>query len=158
MIDDIIDLLDIASDANSLADSASDISDVIATTMNSSDLTDFAEIDDLSDVSQLTDLCGNVISNSSDLTDLSCADNFADGLELDSASPINGYNVSFGSQQATLHTPGNGLHLDATITKEPGTSNQFCIKTNKGTIHNVSGGTQRVWINGIQYMLPKLIG
>lgn len=70
----------------------------------------------------------------------------------------NGYNVSFGSQKETLTSQGGGQHLDVTIEKEPGTANRFCISSDKGTVHNVSGGDMWVKINGINYKLPKLKG
>lgn len=69
-----------------------------------------------------------------------------------------GYNVSFHGQDAVLHTPGDGQHLEATITKEPGSSNTFTIKTDKGTVSGVPGNASRVRINGIQYILPRLKG
>lgn len=71
----------------------------------------------------------------------------------------NGYNVSFGSQKVTLESMGGGLKLPVTITKEPGTAYQFCIESNKGTVHNVPGGNLWVTIGGIKYKLPsKMIG
>lgn len=70
----------------------------------------------------------------------------------------NGYNVSFQSQNAVLHTPGDGQNLEVTITKESGSSNLFTISSNKGTVHHVSGTDSSVKINGIKYLLPKLKG
>lgn len=68
------------------------------------------------------------------------------------------YNVSFQGQKETLHTPGDGQHLDVTITKEHGSSNLFTISSDKGTVHHVSGTDSSVRINGIKYILPKLKG
>lgn len=70
------------------------------------------------------------------------------------------YNVSFGAQSATIDRSGGGLgSLDVTITKEPGTSNQFCITDKFGhVIHNVSGTANKIRINGIWYKLPDLKG
>ena len=73
------------------------------------------------------------------------------------SDPSSGYNISFQAQHETLSSDG-GIKLDADITKEPGTSNHFCIKTDKGTVHNVKGGTGSVKINGIEYNLPTLKG
>lgn len=72
----------------------------------------------------------------------------------------NQYNISFGAQSATLDRSGGGLgSLDVTITKEPGTSNQFCITDKFGhVIHNVSGTANKIKINGIWYKLPDLKG
>lgn len=76
------------------------------------------------------------------------------GLEVN-----NGYNVSFGAQDATLQRSGGGLgSLDVTITKEPGSSNLFCITDGTHTFHNVKGGTNFIKIDGIKYILPKLKG
>lgn len=70
-----------------------------------------------------------------------------------------GYNISFGAQQATLERSGGGLgSLPVTITKEPGSSNLFCITDGTTTIHNVKGGTNSIKIDGIKYILPKLKG
>ena len=69
------------------------------------------------------------------------------------------YNISFGAQDATLQRSGGGLgSLDVTITKEPGSSNLFCITDGTHTIHNVKGGTNSIRIDGIKYILPKLKG
>lgn len=84
------------------------------------------------------------------VTDLAGENHFVDSLN-------DGYNVSFSSQKTTLKSVG-GIKLDAIIDKEPGTANRFCINTSKGTVHDVPGGTHSVKINGIVYLLPKLIG
>ena len=69
------------------------------------------------------------------------------------------YNVSFGSQKASLDRVGRGLgSVDVTITKEPGSSNLFCISDGTNTIHDVKGGTNFIKIDGIKYHLPKLKG
>ena len=74
-------------------------------------------------------------------------------------SEPSGYNVSFGAQNATLERSGGGLgSLNVTITKEPGSSNLFCITDGTNTIHNVKGGTNSIKIDGIKYLLPKLKG
>lgn len=74
-------------------------------------------------------------------------------------SDLSGYNVSFGAQDATLQRCGGGLGgLDVTITKEPGSSNLFCITDGTHTIHKVKGGTNSIKIDGIKYLLPKLKG
>lgn len=71
----------------------------------------------------------------------------------------NQYNISFGAQEATLQRCGGGLgSIDVTITKEPGSSNHFCISDGTHTIHNVKGGTNTIKIDGIKYLLPKLKG
>lgn len=75
------------------------------------------------------------------------------------ASLDNQYNISFGAQEATLQRSGGGLgSLDVTITKEPGSSNLFCITDGTHTVHNVKGGTNFIKIDGIKYILPKLKG
>lgn len=132
MIDDILDVLGMASDA-------ADVSDAIDVAMN---VTDLADLSDLADVSDVADISG--------ITELTGDGHFVDSLN-------DGYNVSFGSQKATLESVG-GKKLDATIDKEPGTANRFCIKTWKGTVHNVPGGTDSVKIDGIKYKLPVLKG
>lgn len=69
------------------------------------------------------------------------------------------YNVSFGAQKETLQRSGGGLgSIKVTITKEPGSSNLFCITDGTTTIHNVVGGTPFIKIDGIKYLLPKLKG
>ena len=69
------------------------------------------------------------------------------------------YNVSFGAQKESLQRSGGGLgSLDVTITKEPGSSNLFCITDGRHTIHDVPGGTKTIEISGITYKLPKLKG
>lgn len=71
----------------------------------------------------------------------------------------NQYNIAFGAQEATLQRSGGGLgSLDVTITKEPGSSNLYCISDGTHTIHNVKGGTHSIRIDGIKYILPKLKG
>lgn len=132
MIDDILDVLGMASDA-------ADASDAIDVAMN---VTDLADLSDLAVVSDVADISG--------ITELTGDGHFVDSLN-------DGYNVSFGSQKATLESVG-GIKLDATIDKEPGTANRFCIKTWKGTVHNVPGGTDSVKIDGIKYKLPVLKG
>lgn len=135
MIDDILDVLGMASDA-------ADVSDAIDVAMNVTDLADLSDLADLADVSDVADISG--------ITELTGDGHFVDSLN-------DGYNVSFGSQKATLESVG-GKKLDATIDKEPGTANRFCIKTWKGTVHNVPGGTDSVKIDGIKYKLPVLKG
>lgn len=148
MIDDILDVLGLASDASDAAEAASTAADAIDATMNA---TDMAELSDLSGLVDIGDL-----SDESDAADMSGVTDLAgDGHFVDSLN--DGYNVSFKSQKATLESVG-GIKLDATIDKEPGTANRFCIKTWKGTVHDVPGGTHSVKINGIVYLLPKLIG
>ena len=69
------------------------------------------------------------------------------------------YNVSFGAQRETLQRSGGGLgSIDVTITKEPGSSNLFCISDGTHTIHNIQGGTNSIKIDGIKYLLPNLKG
>ena len=69
------------------------------------------------------------------------------------------YNVSFGAQKESLQRSGGGLgSLDVTITKEPGSSNLFCITDGRHTIHDVPGGTKTIEISGITYKLPKVKG
>lgn len=69
------------------------------------------------------------------------------------------HSISFGSQKESIYsTGGSHLKLDAVITKEPGTSNQFCISTKDGTIHNVLGGTKELKIGNYYYKLPRLKG
>lgn len=71
----------------------------------------------------------------------------------------NQYNISFGAQEAKLQRSGGGLgSLYVTITKEPDSSNLFCITDGTHTIHNVKGGTNTIKIDGIKYILPKLKG
>ena len=101
------------------------------------------------------------ISDNSDSSDLEVTENI-DKLNDDEPSlkeiTNGGYNVSFGAQKETLTSQGGGSHIEATITKEPGTSNEFCIKTDKGTVHNITNGDLWVKINGVKYKLPKLKG
>ena len=148
MIDDILDVLGLASDASDAAEAASTAADAIDATMNATDMADLSDLSDLADIGDLSD-----VSDAADMagvTDLAGDGHFVDSLN-------DGYNVSFKSQKATLESVG-GIKLDATIDKEPGTANRFCIKTWKGTVHDVPGGTHSVKINGIVYLLPKLIG
>lgn len=114
------------------------------------------------DLSDIIDLFGDSIdaSNLSIDDEISLPDNM-DSVELDDCDSIdtNGYNVSFGAQNETLKRSGGGLgSLDVTITKEPGSSNLFCITDGTHTIHNVKGGTNSITIDGIKYFLPKLKG
>ena len=157
MIDDILDVLGLASDAADAADAASTAADAIEATMTAADMTDLSELSDLADIGHATDL-----ADLTDLADVSDAADVSGVKELSGESHFvdslnDGYNVSFKSQKATLESVG-GIKLDATIDKEPGTANRFCIKTWKGTVHDVPGGTHSVKINGIVYKLPKLIG
>lgn len=151
MIDDILDVLGLASDA---ADAASTAADAIDAAMNAADMTDLSDLSDLADLGDATDWADLAdVSDAADIsgaTDLSGEGHFVDSLN-------DGYNVSFKSQKVTLESVG-GIKLDATIDKEPGTANRFCIKTWKGTVHDVPGGTHSVKINGNVYKLPKLIG
>ena len=74
-------------------------------------------------------------------------------------TPDSLYNVSFGAQKESLQRSGGGLgSLDVTITKEPGSSNLFCITDGRHTIHDVPGSTKTIEISGITYKLPKLKG
>lgn len=83
----------------------------------------------------------------------------ADNSAYNFSSESSGYNVSFGAQDATLKRSGGGLgSLDVTITKEPGSSNLFCITDGTHTIHDIPGGTRDIKIDGIKYILPKLKG
>ena len=69
------------------------------------------------------------------------------------------YNPSFKAQDATLKSQGGGSTIKVTITREPGTSNQFCIELPSGDkIHNVSGTRNTIKINQIVYKLPVLKG
>ena len=148
MIDDILDVLGLASDASDAAEAASTAADAIDATMNATDMADLSDLSDLADIGDLSDVSD--AADMSGVTDLAGDGHFVDSLN-------DGYNVSFKSQKATLES-GGGIKLDATIDKEPGTANRFCIKTWKGTVHDVPGGTHSVKINGIVYKLPKLIG
>lgn len=148
MIDDILDVLGLASDASDAAEAASTAADAIDATMNATDMADLSDLSDLADIGVLSDVSD--AADMSGVTDLAGDGHFVDSLN-------DGYNVSFKSQRATLESVG-GIKLDATIDKEPGTANRFCIKTWKGTVHDVPGGTHSVKINGIVYLLPKLIG
>ena len=98
-----------------------------------------------------------LIAGSSPAFMLSDSTQGPDGSDAICLPDSGGYSPSFKSQHATLTSLG-GVELDATIDKEPGTANHFSIKTIKGTVHNVAGGTNTVTINGIKYKLPKLIG
>lgn len=152
MIDDIIDMIGISSAAADIADSAFDLSDIVDASLNNSEMVDLTDLSDLENISHMAGFSDVAdFSDVSDLSDCSNIGDFSDALSED-------YNVSFGSQKATLQAPGDGIKLEAIITKEPGTANQYCIKTWKGTVHNVPGGTSRVIINGIRYNLPKLTG
>lgn len=69
------------------------------------------------------------------------------------------YNPCFKAQDATLKSQGGGSTIKVTITREPGTSNQFCIELPSGDkIHNVSGTRNTIEINQIVYKLPVLKG
>lgn len=130
------------------------------------DLSDVADIGDILDMADMADAVGSsvdvidVIDPDIINFDIADIDYVVDVDDMSDADDLlaDSYNVSFGSQKATIQAPGGGIKLEATITKEPGTANQYCIKTWKGTVHNVPGGTSMVKINGIRYMLPKLIG
>lgn len=104
-------------------------------------LLDFSDLPEIAEFGN-SDICDEF--DSSELND--------EGISHNS-----GNNISFGSQKVTLESLG-GKELPATIDKEPGTSNSFTIKTSKGTINNVKGGTERIKIDGIIYKLPKLKG
>lgn len=79
--------------------------------------------------------------------------------ENPSFAPSEGYNVAFMAQRETLESLGSGSQVNVTITKEPGTSNHFCIELPNGTeIHNVSGTANTIKIGQIVYKLPKLKG
>lgn len=70
-----------------------------------------------------------------------------------------GYNVAFGSQNASLNRCGGSSDsLPVTITKVPGTANEFSIKDQFGHVVKVKGTDNKVDINGIWYKLPKLKG
>lgn len=79
--------------------------------------------------------------------------------ENPSIGPTEGYNIPFMAQSETLYSQGNGSQIDVTITKEPNTSNKFCIKLPDGTkIHDVSGTANTIKIGQIVYKLPTLKG
>ena len=143
------------------------------------DLEDVANIQDIIDMAETADMVGDAMDAIDAMDAMDVMDAFdaydvldADLLDfsVDDMDDINildvgegddlladSYNVSFGSQKATLESNG-GLKLDAIIDKEPGTANHFTIKTKKGTVTNVVGGTHTVKINGIEYKLPVLKG
>lgn len=130
------------------------------TISNISDLADFADITDVTDLADGLESASD-LSDYSDLSYLTGVDNFDIPSEFEGSSlnlPDDGYNVSFGAQKETLTSQGGGQHLDVTIEKEPGTANQFCIKSSKGTVHNVAGSDMWVKINGINYKLPRIKG
>lgn len=154
MIDDILDILGLASDTADAAEAASTAADAIDAAMNVADMTDLSDLSDLAGIGHATDLAD--LSDVSDAADISGVTDFTgESHFIDSLN--DGYNISFGSQKATLESLG-GQHLDAAIDKEPGTANRFCIKTWKGTVHDVPVGTHTVKINGIVYKLPALKG
>ena len=151
----LMDIDDIWSSGNAITD-ISTISDV-------SDLTDMVDAATIVDVTDLADGLIDVssLTDYSDLSDLAGVDSFDIPNEYESSCSdlsSDGYNVSFGAQKERLTSQGGGLHIDATIEKEPGSSSKFCIKTNKGIVHNVSNGDLWVEINGINYKLPRLKG
>ena len=132
---DFFDIFDLFDDASDVVDISTEVTNVVETTTNISDIGDMTETVASSDVYE---------SVQDTKTGQICDD------------VKNSYNVSFGSQKATLESLG-GQHLEATIEKKTGSSNLYRIITRKGT-EIVSGGTEKVKIDGIVYKLPKLEG
>lgn len=130
-------------------------------------LGDIADIQDIIDIADAADMAGDAMDtfNAYDILDADVLDFSVGDMEDINITDVgegddllaDSYNVSFGSQKETLESIG-GQKLPATIDKEPGTANRFCIKTWKGTVHDVPGGTHSVKINGIVYKLPTLKG
>lgn len=123
------------------------------------DANDTRESDALSSVDSLTSSvhydCLDSFDNGTDFDD-SYIDDCQDYNSSEIAS-IDGYNVSFGAQRETISSLG-GIEKSVTITKEPGSSNLFCITDGHTTIHNVKGGTSTIRIDNVKYKLPKLKG
>lgn len=132
---DLLDIFDIIGDSSDVADITTEVTDVVESATAVSDIGDISETVDSSGVCDIVN--DTKTSHSYDDMKYGCS-------------------VSFGSQKATLESLG-GQHLEATIEKKTGSSNLYCIITRKGT-EIVSGGTEKVKIDGIVYKLPKLKG